>query len=164
MAELAAGDAVKIDYKANPHSSIFYIDDIRNGIAALYQLSSPRVGKGEKVREQKVAVERLTKVCREVTWNGYSSHTCGRPAKEGKLCGIHAGARKRVETNNAKRQAEADAAASYRAETRLLEAHLNSEIDKRELRTQAPSLTVLHARNGTVSIKLDELLYMLRNA
>ena len=105
----------------------------------------------------------LIQVCSERVHRDFSSYECGRPVKEGDLCGVHAGAQKRRETQRQKWKAEQEAANAYLAETRQLEAALNTQIDSRGLRIGAPSLKVLRAREGTVSIRLDELLTLIRN-
>lgn len=45
-------------------------------------------------------------VCKETTWSGWESKICGRPVKENGMCGIHAGADKRVKANQEKRNRE----------------------------------------------------------
>lgn len=105
----------------------------------------------------------LVQVCSEKIYSDFSSYACDRPVKEGNLCGIHAGALKRREARLQKDKEALDAAKKYLAETRQLEAALNTQIDSRGLRIGAPSLKVLRAREGTVSIRLDELLTLIRN-
>lgn len=41
--------------------------------------------------------------CPKESWDGWRSFSCGRPVKRDGLCGVHAGAKDRVEKNAAKR-------------------------------------------------------------
>ena len=109
-------------------------------------------------------VEDLIQVCREAIYRDYSLRECGRPVKEGDLCGVHAGAIKRAEKAQQDRAEQERRAREYREETLVLTQSLNEQIDSRGLRVTAPSLKVLHARNGTVVLELADLLNLIRNA
>lgn len=109
-------------------------------------------------------VEDLVQVCRETVYRDFLSNECGRPVKEGDLCGVHAGAIKRAEKAQQDRAEQERRAREYREETLVLTQSLNEQIDSRGLRVTAPSLKVLHARNGTVVLELADLLNLIRNA
>lgn len=107
-------------------------------------------------------LDKLIQVCKERVFRDYARHECGRKVKEGSdLCGLHLGHVKRREREDEARRERQRLAQGYRDQTELLTQHIDKEIDSRGLRVTAPSLAVLHARNGTVSIKLDELLLLL---
>ena len=160
MAELAEGMAVKVNPKIKKHASVGNIDEIKDGIAKVRY--SIRYGRGSTYEEHPVA--NLIHVCNRIMSSGFNTSKCGKPAKEGNLCGIHAAADRRIKNNVEKERAAQEAANAYRTETRLIEAALDEQIDSRGLRELAPSLKVLHARNGTVSLELSDLLDLIRNA
>lgn len=109
-------------------------------------------------------VEDLVQVCRVTVSRDFSVSECGRPVKEGDLCGVHAGAIKRAEKAQQDRAEQERRAREYREETLVLTQSLNEQIDSRGLRVTAPSLKVLHAREGTVVLELADLLNLIRNA
>lgn len=91
----------------------------------------------------------LVQVCGRVMWGGYDSRLCGRPVKEGDLCGIHAGAEKRVRNNLAKATAEAKA----NEERRKREAQRRNEADA-ELRAAGVEYDYLTTAGGVVKVTL----------
>jgi len=160
VSELEIGQKAKLKNRnaKNAHR-VGKIWDIQDGIAHLTTIR--QFGANENWH---APVEDLIHVCSERPMQGYQSYECGRPAKEGNLCGIHAGVRKRVLKNREREAEAARLAREHRNETALITKALEEQLDKRGLRESAPSLSVLHARNGTVSLKLDELLDLIRNA
>lgn len=148
--------------KENKYPSIGIVVGIKDQVVEVEYRR--RIGEHITKRHSLGAVEEMCKehVYRS-TFDSYSE--CGRKAKEDHLCGMHLGAKKRRDNEQQKRKERERLAKEYRDETALLTQHLNEQIDKRIHReTSAPSLSVLNAREGTVSIKLDELLDLIRNA
>lgn len=151
MTELEAGMTVKVKPSIKKYASVGFIEDIKNGIANVkYSL---RYGRGST--NEKIAVENLIHVCKRMTSNGFDSSPCGRPVKEGNLCGLHAAADRRVTQRREADRVKQEEADAYRAETRRLTLEMQAKIDKAKLTGIA---TPLHARNNTVSISLDTLL------
>lgn len=147
--------------KENKHPSIGIIVGVKDQVVEVEYRR--RLGESVTKRHSIGAVEEM---CKEhvyrVEWS--SSSECGRKAKEDHLCGMHFAHKKRRQAEEEARKERERLAKEYRDETELLRQALNAKITERGLRVIAPSLQVLHERNGTVSIKLDELFDLIRNA
>lgn len=110
---------------------------------------------------EEAPLSELTHVCQETVFKDYSSNECGRPVKEGNLCGVHNGAKKRRENQRAKWAAEAEAAQLRREELRKVKARMEQKLADKGLTDKIVSLNENHE---TVTVNLDTLLDLLRNA
>ncbi len=147
--------------KENKHPSIGIVVGIEDQMVEVEY----RRRLGESITEH-FSVSSLEEMCKEHVYrSGFSSSSeCGRKAKEDHLCGMHLGIEERRRREYEAAQERVRLANEYRDETALLRQALDAQIDERGLREIAPSLKVLHEHNGTVAIKLDELLALIRNA
>ena len=149
MTGLEPGMTVKVKPSVKKYAPAGTIEDIENGIANVkYGLSYSRGGTYEKV-----AVENLIHVCKRLISRGHHHTPCGKPVKEGNLCGIHAAADRRAQANQQKASEEEMARTLYGAETDRLTKAMQGKLDGHQIDAQ-----VLNARNNTVSISLDILL------
>ena len=103
----------------------------------------------------------LTHVCQETVRANYSSRECGRPVKEGNLCGIHNGARKRKENQKAKWRAEEEAARVRRDQVAATRARMEQEIKSKGLTEMIERVDPVQE---TVTLSLSRLLDLLRNS
>ena len=105
----------------------------------------------------------LTHVCQKTTpsHDGYGHRECGRPVKEGNLCGIHNGARKRKENQEAKWRAEEEAARVRRDQVAATRALMEQEIKSKGLTEVIERIDPVQK---TVTLSLSRLLDLLRNA
>ena len=103
----------------------------------------------------------LTHVCQETVYANYRSHECGRLVKEGNLCGIHNGARKRRENQRAKWRAEEEAARVRRDQVAATRARMEQEIKSKGLTEVIEKIDPVQK---TVTLSLSRLLDLLRNA
>lgn len=108
-------------------------------------------------------VSSLTHVCGRAVHRdgGYSLSPCGRPVKEGDLCGLHAGVKKRREAQRAKWRAEEEAAKAERERLRKVQAWMEGCIADRGLES---AITRINPKTETVELKLSDLIDLLRNA
>ena len=105
----------------------------------------------------------LTHVCQATTssHDSYGYRECGRPVKEGNLCGIHNGARKRRENQKAKWRAEEEAARVRRDQAAATRARMEQEIKSKGLTEVIEKIDPVQK---TVTLSLSRLLDLLRNA
>ena len=105
----------------------------------------------------------LTHVCQKTTASpgGYGHRECGRPVKEGNLCGIHNGARKRKENQKAKWRAEEEAARVRRDQVAATRARMEQEIKSKGLTEMIERVDPVQE---TVTLSLSRLLDLLRNS
>lgn len=150
----------KVKSTKKKYAPVGVLVGIKDGVAEVTYRKSP----SRELVTETHPVEDLVQVCRKTIHRDYSLRECGRPVKEGDLCGVHAGAIKRAEKAQQDRAEQERRAREYREETAVLTQALNEQIDSRGLRVTAPSLKVLYARNGTVALELADLLNLIRNA
>lgn len=106
-------------------------------------------------------VSDLTHVCGGTVHGTYEISMCGRPVKDGDLCGVHARAKKRQEAQRAKWRAEEEAFKAERERLRKVRAEMERLVAGRGLEGV---ITRINPKTETVELNISDLIDLLRNA
>lgn len=110
-----------------------------------------------------IDIANLIHVCKRTTGSGYEHSMCGRPVKEGNLCGIHAAADRRVKENRERERKAWENAQRKRLERDQLRARMERRINDLDM---IDRVDVQDPEKDTVTLTLtalEELIERDRN-
>lgn len=155
MTELKVGWKVRLNTKKYaPVGKIKKIDGDAAEVEYFYRYARTAEVKTHLVKD-------LIHVCNKVVHRGYDWNECGRPVKEGNLCGLHLGHKKRRERETAKRQEELEASRRRADEAAQKRQDMQATLEERGLLSR---IELLDPVRETVTLKLDTLLDIIRNS
>lgn len=117
----------------------------------------------ERGRTDPIKIDNLIHICNRNTGSGFERSMCGRPVKEGNLCGIHAAADRRVKENREREQKVWEDARRKRAERAQLQAQMEQRINRLDMIAR---VSVQDPERDTVTLPLtalEELIARDRN-
>lgn len=142
------GHSVKISDEAT-YTGTWIIEDIQDGKASLYQTRRWQ----DKRTKSDVDLARLIHVCNRSMYSNYESRTCGKPVKEGNLCGLHASVDRRAEER--REQERRDFAAREVARQDKLAQIRDAQATLKSLGLETLFSTNFDVRDGRVLVTLD---------